>query len=84
MSTPTVFLEKLARDDERRALLVAELRCAASLLEGSEPEASYARDIQVQAGFTIACRLRDLAANLCDHARLEPDGRCRYCRARVR
>jgi hypothetical protein len=77
-------LERLDTDDTARAEFVEELRCAAALLDGSEPESLLDARIRTNISFKVACRLRDLAQQLCDHARTSSDGSCRYCEIRRR
>jgi hypothetical protein len=73
------YLEVLRSDDER-CRLVEDLRCAASTLDGTHWKVPA--HILTRVSLELAARLRVVAAQLCDHARLHPisDGAvCRYC-----
>lgn len=72
------LLRHLGENSEARACLVEDLRCAATLLDGT-----YADDdvvIKERVSQKTARRLREVAASLCDHARTH-GAHCRYCEA---
>jgi hypothetical protein len=70
-----LFLQQLAA--ECGGHFVEELRCSASILDGTAPQCGEPANTQVR--FQMAAKLREAAAKLCDHARFNSDGTCRYC-----
>lgn len=70
------LLHELETDPAARARLVETLRYAAALLDGRP----MFRDVDFAAdqGRMTAERLLQVAAGLCDHARVEA-GQCRHC-----
>lgn len=60
--------------------LVELFRAAAAELEGTGLNMHEADRITLR--FRLACRLRDLAGELCSHPRVI-GGRCRYCGCRT-
>jgi hypothetical protein len=75
-------LQTLATDDTARAEIVEHLRCASEILDGSAI-ARWGADAASKVAAQVAPLLLAHAQGLCDHARVSPDGRCRYCRAEM-
>ena len=82
------FLEELCAGTARVADhdVVETLRAAAGLLDGTDttmfaPGTDELSRLRI--AIRLAAALRDMGQRLCDHARVRPDGRCRYCEALV-
>ena len=83
MKHPT--LEQLNADTTYRASLVETMRGSAMRLMNRDPEVTLECDpaLAQRVAYTYAQQLLEAASGLCDHCRIESDGRCRYCNAIV-
>lgn len=76
MSNKEEWLKQIRPSDTYRANFVEDLRASAAMLDGSAPV--LPEMIRAQTARELAGRLRGVAQQLCDHARIQ-SGRCRYC-----
>lgn len=88
------WLRALPTDGDQRQRYVESLRMAASILENRAGHWGFHLDTGIGqstpgaegamafAACKTARELRDLAQRLCDHARGDGDGCCRYCEVR--
>lgn len=70
-------------DVERAVDRVTIARETADLLTGRSLCCGLPKANRTRIAYQLADYLYELAARECDHCRISPDGRCRYCRAVV-
>jgi hypothetical protein len=70
------FAHLLATDDDTCVRHRETLRAAAAILNGTTP---WGKKHIAMVKAELAAKLLDAAAMLCNHCRVESDGRCRYC-----
>ena len=75
-----LVLQDLQENADYRAHFVETLRASAAMLRGTGVAGTLSEGARVRVSYQAAQELLEVAARLCDHARVT-DGRCRYCEA---